>query len=578
MHGAGPYRTLRKGMSFQRMRWKIMLPYALLTLVFAALAGWGITRLVTSSLEDRLNKQLVDAGRVTSDAVVRNERQHLTTLRTIAFTDGVADAVANGDRGALGAVVQPLIVNAKADEVEILGARGQQLLATRLADPRTVSYEPIRAGEDFSQWPIVQDVLNGRQDEMGDKWAQLGTVDGVPGVYSAGPIRDTAGQLVGVVIAGTPLGTFLPTAKSDAVADVTLYDLAGRPLSTTIPDPEVLPQLAAPSGGSPGLVERKTLFGRGYEFLYGDLRLRNETVGRYSVAVATDAVTSASVRAQWLTSLGFGTLTLLALLIGWLLARNLTKPLSRLVRTARAVSSGDLSARANLHGRDEIGTLAATFDAMTERLQRQHVATIGALASAIDARDPYTAGHSVRVGELSAELGQALGLPSPALYHLRVGGILHDIGKIGVRDSVLLKPAALTPEERALIEEHPRIGLSILASADLPPEVLAIVGGHHERLNGKGYPLGLTEEELSVFPRIAAVADVYDAVTSDRPYREGMSPQDALHLLRREAEAGLIDPEVVAAMVRIAGMWEERRLSSEATARILNDAGLPRAA
>jgi putative nucleotidyltransferase with HDIG domain len=266
----------------------------------------------------------------------------------------------------------------------------------------------------------------------------------------------------------------------------------------------------------------------------------------------------------------FGALTASSLVIGWLLSRHFTKPLSRLVGVAKAVAQGDLTARSNLTSTDEIGTLATTFDAMTERLQRQHLATIAALASAIDARDPSTAGHSVRVGDLSAALGTEVGLPSASLYHLRVGGILHDIGKIGIRDNILLKPGRLTAKERAAIQAHPRIGLTILAAAELPPEVLAIVGGHHERLNGTGYPLNLTAEELSVFPRIAAVADVYDAVTTDRPYRAAMNPEEALRLLRKEAAAGLLDPDIVAAMVRLSGWWEEHRAEFAAAA---GDAG-----
>jgi putative nucleotidyltransferase with HDIG domain len=145
---------------------------------------------------------------------------------------------------------------------------------------------------------------------------------------------------------------------------------------------------------------------------------------------------------------------------------------------------------------------------------------------------------------------------------LRVGGLLHDIGKIGVRDTVLLKPGPLTAEERRLIEQHPTIGLQILESAELPKEVLAIVGGHHERLDGSGYPLGLSAEEISVFPRITAVADVYDALTTDRPYRAGMTVEQALAILLKEAEAGQMDPEVVATMQRIASLWEERRKSA----------------
>jgi putative nucleotidyltransferase with HDIG domain len=258
----------------------------------------------------------------------------------------------------------------------------------------------------------------------------------------------------------------------------------------------------------------------------------------------------------------FGGITLGVMAIGWLVARHLTSPLTRLVAAAELVSGGDLSARSNVRTSDEIGVLGTRFDAMAEKLELQHIATIGALASAIDARDPYTAGHSLRVGDLSAELGGAIGLPKPALHHLRVGGLLHDIGKIGVPDTVLLKPGSLTDEERRLIEQHPTIGLRILESAQLPREVLQIVGGHHERLNGGGYPLGLSAEEISVFPRIAAVADVYDALTTDRPYRRGYPPQDALRILFLEAESGLLDPEIVAAMRRIASIWEERRATT----------------
>jgi putative nucleotidyltransferase with HDIG domain len=124
-----------------------------------------------------------------------------------------------------------------------------------------------------------------------------------------------------------------------------------------------------------------------------------------------------------------------------------------------------------------------------------------------------------------------MGMARPAVHHLRVGGLLHDIGKIGVRDTILLKPEALTPDERRLIEQHPTIGLRILERARLPREVLEIVGGHHERLNGSGYPLGLSADEIGVFPRVTAVADMYDAMTTDRPYRPGLSPQEALRIL-----------------------------------------------
>jgi putative nucleotidyltransferase with HDIG domain len=195
---------------------------------------------------------------------------------------------------------------------------------------------------------------------------------------------------------------------------------------------------------------------------------------------------------------------------------------------------------------------------MTERVQRQHLATIGALASAIDARDPYTMGHSVRVGQLAVEIGRELNVTPAQLQDLEIGGYLHDIGKIGVRDTVLLKDGQLTAEEREVIEQHPRIGLQILAPVDLAPDVIAFVGGHHEKLNGSGYPAGLHGDHIGLVARIATVADIYDALTSDRPYRAGMTLQEALDILHREVADGTIDAAAVLALEHVVPRWEMR--------------------
>jgi putative nucleotidyltransferase with HDIG domain len=249
---------------------------------------------------------------------------------------------------------------------------------------------------------------------------------------------------------------------------------------------------------------------------------------------------------------------------GWFLARNLTKPLLRLVRTARAVTEGDLTVRSGVRTPDEIGVLAESFDQMTERLQRQHLATVRALTSAIDARDPYTAGHSARVGQLAVEIGGELGLGESVLQHLEIGGYLHDIGKIGVRDNVLLKPGSLTAEERELIERHPRVGLDILAAVELSPEVIAFVGGHHEKLDGSGYPYGRHADRITIVARIAAVSDIYDAVTTDRPYRDAMTPAQAIDIIRREAGQGKLDPAVLEALEQVLPRWERRRRTDPA--------------
>jgi putative nucleotidyltransferase with HDIG domain len=155
-------------------------------------------------------------------------------------------------------------------------------------------------------------------------------------------------------------------------------------------------------------------------------------------------------------------------------------------------------------------------------------------AATLDARDPYTAGHSLRVAEYSVEIARAAGLADDQVELLRKSALLHDIGKIGIRDDVLLKEGRLTEEEFDKIKQHPVIGVHILSQVHLPMKLQPILPGvkyHHERYDGKGYPEGLAGEAIPVFGRIMAIADAYDAMTSDRPYRKGMPVEKALAIL-----------------------------------------------
>ena len=537
-----------------------MLPFVLLTALFAAFATRNITELVTGSLEEKLASQLVSASRRTADDLAKREREHLEVARAVAFTEGVSEALAANDRTRLEQLVLPQFVNSGAEQVEVFDSSGWRLLGFRANADRT-GHEPVPPGAAPREWTALARALDGAADEQGDKWAELVRMPDRALLITASPVTDGEGRVVGAVVVSTDLGPMLQAARNSSLADFTLFASNGAIVASTFDprDAEADNGFYRGRDPDPGSASGGEVLGRPYEFLTAPVVLRGEPAGTLSVAIPVDTVSAAGEATRVRMSLIFGLITVGVVVVGWLVARQLTGPLTRLVAAATAVSNGDLSARSNVRTGDEIGVLGASFDAMAERLEQQHIATIGALASAIDARDPYTAGHSVRVGDLSAELGLSLGLPKPALHHLRVGGLLHDIGKIGVRDTILLKPGALTAEERKLIEQHPTIGLRILESARLPREVLEIVGGHHERLNGKGYPLGLSAEEISVFPRITAVADMYDALTTDRPYRGGLTPQEAIKILFKDANDGFIDPEVVAAMRRIQQVWEERR-------------------
>ncbi len=555
----------------RHIRWKIIAPYLVLTALVAGVGTYIAARLVTGSLEERFENQLAEASRVASDSVVRRERAHLETVRGVAFTQGVAEAVRDGDEAALEELVLPVAANGQTELIEVLDANGERLVGLRLANRERLEYTALSDPEDRATWPAVASVLAGRQDELGDKFAQIVETSQGYALYTAGPIYD-GNRIVGAVLVGTRLDSLLPAIKAESLADVTVYDFDGTPLATTFADRaseqegDLTPdQAAIASFGSPDAVrESKTLFGRGFDLLYGELRVRDQIVGMYSVALPSSFILSASGTTRWQMGLLFAGATTAVLLTGLLLARSLTQPLLRLVRAARAVSSGDLTARSGVRTADEVGVLAESFDQMTERLQRQHLATIRALTSAIDARDPYTAGHSARVGQLAVMIGEAYDLPESVLQHLEIGGYLHDIGKIGIRDSVLLKPGRLTPEEREMIEQHPVIGMEILEAVDLAPEVVAFVSGHHEKLDGSGYPRGLRAQEVTLISRIAAVADIYDALTTERPYRGAMSAEEALFIMRREVGEGKLDGDVLSTFEGLLQRWEWRRRSDPA--------------
>jgi putative nucleotidyltransferase with HDIG domain len=185
----------------------------------------------------------------------------------------------------------------------------------------------------------------------------------------------------------------------------------------------------------------------------------------------------------------------------------------------------------------------------------RHSTTVLALADAIDARDQGTAAHSQTVGRYAAAIARELGLPEPVVERVRFSGIVHDIGKIAIPDSVLSKPSWLSAEDWIEMRRHPEIGASILAGAELE-DVSEWVRAHHERPDGTGYPHGRTGLEIPLEARILAVADAYEAMTSDRIYRSAMSQEEARAELQRCAGTQF-DARVVEAFLRVLDSYAE---------------------
>jgi putative two-component system response regulator len=173
------------------------------------------------------------------------------------------------------------------------------------------------------------------------------------------------------------------------------------------------------------------------------------------------------------------------------------------------------------------------------------------LALSVEAKDPYTNDHCERLSRCTVALGRKLGLPPEQLKALHRGGVLHDLGKIGVPDSILLKPGPLTDVERAVVREHPAIGEKICAPLKSLRLVLPIIRHHHERWDGTGYPDGLAGEAIPLTARILQSADIYDALSTARPYKPAYSREQACAIMREEAAKGWWDPNAVEALITL---------------------------
>ncbi len=190
-----------------------------------------------------------------------------------------------------------------------------------------------------------------------------------------------------------------------------------------------------------------------------------------------------------------------------------------------------------------IKTINEQLHDKNEELERAYLDTIGILRQTVEAKDPYTRGHSDRVSEYSVLIGKKLGLDEKTLHILKIGGLFHDIGKIGIPDSILLKESKLSDEEYSQIKNHPMIGVHMLDDAAIFTDILPIVKHHHERYDGRGYPSQLVGEDIPYVARIAAVADTFDAMTSKRSYRDSL-PIDVVRAEIERCSGTQFDPNI----------------------------------
>jgi putative two-component system response regulator len=202
--------------------------------------------------------------------------------------------------------------------------------------------------------------------------------------------------------------------------------------------------------------------------------------------------------------------------------------------------------------KEEVTTRTAELQRERHRLERVSTATLEVLVNALEAKDPYLRGHSARVADLSANIAAELGLGEEEVDRIRMAGRLHDLGKIGTRESVVNKEGPLTADEFEHVKQHVIIGAQIHAPLVHLGDVVAMVKSHHERFDGTGYPDGLRGEEVPLGGRVIAAAEVYDALTTARPYQEKMTPEQAVERME-DLSGTVLDPKVHEALVRIVG-------------------------
>ncbi|MBU1998527.1 MAG: HD domain-containing phosphohydrolase [Candidatus Omnitrophota bacterium] len=246
---------------------------------------------------------------------------------------------------------------------------------------------------------------------------------------------------------------------------------------------------------------------------------------------------------------------LISLLVAWMVAKGITSPLRVLMSAVKEIEKGNFKYKVNIKSKDELRDLAVAFNNMTDslsvaqvKLQEYYLNTIKSLARALEAKDAFVKGHSERVTFYAVNIAKRMGLSESDVKLLEDLSILHDIGKIGIPEEVLNKVEVLSEEEWRLIKMHPKIGEDILGHVESLAPGLSIIRDHHERVDGRGYPRGLSKEEITRLASIVTVADSYDAMTSDRPYRKALTKNEAIAALK-ENKNSQFDSDVVDAFL-----------------------------
>ena len=546
------------------IRLKITLPYLVLAILLAIGAAYVITQIVFDTIEERFTNQLIEAGKLASEWMVREEQSRLETLRELKNAEGVAEAMQLGDSEALRELALGIAVNRAEEAVEFLDEDGRHVLAMRkIPGGKQEEYEYLKGGDPvFLQWNFVKKVYADQTDDFGDKYSGLVLSDWGDYFFVSGPVYAENGEFVGAILVGKTLPSLLEEMRKKTLAHITLYDFEGRAIATTFIDPPALEQKDAATvvARQDGSAVRRNLDGLRdlnianieYAEILGPWEARHDAdLGILGVSLVKNFYVSPSLPTRVQISILVALALLLVILMGVNLARYITGPLLGLVQASTEVAHGNLSIQVDPNSDDEVAVLAETFNQMVKSLQKSKMdlieaydTTLEGWARAVELREEETGKHTNRVTQMTVQLAREMGMDDEQIPHIRRGATLHDIGKIGVPDAILLKPGKLDDDEWKVMHKHPEYAYEMLWHIDFLRPAIEIPYCHHEKWDGSGYPRGLKGEQIPMAARIFAVVDVWDALTSDRPYRKSMPREQVLKIIQKDSGTHF-DPRVV---------------------------------
>ncbi len=363
----------------KRISAKIIVPYVMVILLLATGGTYIVVRLVAGSLDERLINQLVDAGRKANDSLVALEQDHLRVVRAVSFTTGVDSAVQRGDLTYLTQVVGPIQANSAADFIFVLDNTGKWVFGTELGEDRI---KPAVEDAAIATWPSVRSVLTSQLDELGDKFAEFRLSNYGYGLFTAGPIKEDNGRLVGVAVVGSRDDKVIERLNRDSLSAVTFYDRDGKLIGTTLPYASLdtgaeladdrfsdLKRVEA----ARGTVMRRalTIGDRQYSELLGVLEVRKQPAIALGVAVLSEYIQEKQILSRDQLIALFTAAVAAVLLMGLTLARRITAPILALVVANRKGTEGHLAGFGETTTEDEPGQLTESFNALVEGLRER---------------------------------------------------------------------------------------------------------------------------------------------------------------------------------------------------------------